>query len=201
VLNNVRTVKKVFYIWWVIASVLSGCSSVTLERETTYSKRAREPLYNLDNWVFDGRLAIAGLNDSWSANIGWKHTANEEEMKLSGPLGQGATIIKLSDDFVSIDRGDGKVQTSEQPEEFVNQQLGVFVPIRSLRYWVVGLPEPSQSFVETSDGFTQADWLIAYQQMQAVNGQSMPRKITVLNSRVKLKLIIDQWILNHVNGK
>jgi len=35
--------------------------------------------------------------------------------------------------------------------------------------------------------------------MQAVNGQSMPRKITVSNSRVKLKLIIDQWILNDVN--
>jgi outer membrane lipoprotein LolB len=201
VLNNVRAVKKMAYMLWVIASVLSGCSSVTIERETTYSKRARESLYNLDNWLFDGRLAITGQNDSWSANIGWKHTAEEEEMKLSGPLGQGATVIKLSDDFVSIDRGDGKVQTSEQPEEFVNQQLGVFVPIRSLRYWVVGLPEPSQSFVETSDGFTQADWLIAYQQMQAVNGQSMPRKITVLNSRVKLKLIIDQWILNHVNGK
>jgi outer membrane lipoprotein LolB len=32
--------------------------------------------------------------------------------------------------------------------------------------------------------------------MQPVDEQSMPRKITVTNERVKLKLIIDQWVLN-----
>jgi len=192
-------IKKHCLLCWVIVLVLSGCSSIKIEHETAYSRRAREPLYNLDNWLFNGRLVITGQNDSWSANINWKHVVDKEEIKLSGPLGQGATVIKLSDDLVSVDRGNGKVQTSEQPEEFINQQLGVFVPIKSLRYWVIGLPEPSQSFVETSDGFTQEDWLVRYAQMQAVNGQSMPRKITVSNSRVKLKLIIDQWILNDVN--
>jgi len=192
-------IKKHWLLCWVIVLVLSGCSSIKIEHETAYSRRAREPLYNLDNWLFNGRLVITGQNDSWSANINWKHVVDKEEIKLSGPLGQGATVIKLSDDLVSVDRGNGKVQTSEQPEEFINQQLGVFVPIKSLRYWVIGLPEPSQSFVETSDGFTQEDWLVRYAQMQAVNGQSMPRKITVSNSRVKLKLIIDQWILNDVN--
>jgi len=192
-------IKKHWLLCWVIVLVLSGCSSIKIEHETAYSRRAREPLYNLDNWLFNGRLVITGQNDSWSANINWKHVVDKEEIKLSGPLGQGATVIKLSDDLVSVDRGNGKVQTSEQPEEFINQQLGVFVPIKSLRYWVIGLPEPSQSFVDTSDGFTQEDWLVRYAQMQAVNGQSMPRKITVSNSRVKLKLIIDQWILNDVN--
>jgi len=192
-------IKKHCLLCWVIVLVLSGCSSIKIEHETAYSRRAREPLYNLDKWLFNGRLVITGQNDSWSANINWKHVVDKEEIKLSGPLGQGATVIKLSDDLVSVDRGNGKVQTSEQPEEFINQQLGVFVPIKSLRYWVIGLPEPSQSFVETSDGFTQEDWLVRYAQMQAVNGQSMPRKITVSNSRVKLKLIIDQWILNDVN--
>jgi len=192
-------IKKHWLLCWVIVLVLSGCSSIKIEHETAYSRRAREPLYNLDNWLFNGRLVITGQNDSWSANINWKHVVDKEEIKLSGPLGQGATVIKLSDDLVSVDRGNGKVQTSEQPEEFINQQLGVFVPIKSLRYWVIGLPEPSQSFVETSDGFTQEDWLVRYAEMQAVNGQSMPRKITVSNSRVKLKLIIDQWILNDVN--
>jgi outer membrane lipoprotein LolB len=195
----VLNIKGHWFICWIIVLVLSGCSSITLEHEPAYSKHARELLYNLDIWLFNGRLAITGQNDSWSANVNWRHAVDKEEIKLSGPLGQGATIIKLSNDFVSVDRGDGKVQTSEQSEEFVNQQLGVFVPINSLRYWVIGLPEPSQSFVETSDGFTQADWLVRYAQMQAVNGQSMPRKMTVSNSRVKLKLIIDQWILNDVN--
>jgi outer membrane lipoprotein LolB len=197
----VLQIKAYWLLWWVIAWILSACSTVTVEPEAAYSKQARRQLYQLDNWSFDGRLAIKGQNDSWSANLNWKHTTDQEHIKLSGPLGQGATVIQLTDDFVSIDRGDGKVQSSEQPEEFVNQQLGVFVPVQSLRYWVVGLPEPAQGFVETSDGFTQAGWLISYKQMQTVYGQSMPRKMTVGNLDVKLKLVIDQWVLNNANAK
>jgi len=149
----------------------------------------------MSQWSFDGRLALTGKNDSWSANIVWEHSLDKEQIKLSGPLGQGATVIRLTGDFVTIDRGGGDVQSSAQPEQFINQQLGMFVPVQSLRYWVAGLTEPTQIFVETGGGFKQAGWLVEYNQWQFVDGQSMPRKITVMNDRVKLKLIIDQWSL------
>lgn len=184
-----------------LACLLPACSMITKEPEPSYSGRARNHLYRLDHWSFDGRLAITGQHDSWTANLSWKHSPDQEELKLSGPLGQGATVIQFTDDFVSIDRGDGQVQTSEQPEEFVNQQLGILVPVKSLRYWVLGLPEPAQAFVETIDGFSQAGWLIAYKQMQRVFDQSMPRKITVVNTHVKLKLIIDQWVVNDAKSR
>jgi len=111
-------------------------------------------------------------------------------------LGQGATVIQLTGDLVTIDRGNDQVQSSTQPEAFINQQLGMFVPVHSLRYWVVGLPEPTSAFVETATGFKQAGWLIEYKQMQSIDDLSMPRKITITNEQVKLKLIIDQWVLN-----
>jgi outer membrane lipoprotein LolB len=176
--------------------MLSGCSTVPVEPEAHYSRLAREHLYQLEQWSFDGRLALTGKNDSWSASINWGHKPDDEKIKLSGPLGQGATVIQLTDGVVSIDHGDGQVQSSTQPEAFINQQLGMFVPVRSLRYWVVGLPEPTGAFVETPTGFRQAGWLVEYKQMQPVNAQSMPRKITITNEQVKLKLIIDQWVLN-----
>ena len=176
--------------------ILTGCSTSPVVPETHYSKTARERLYKLGRWSFSGRLALTGKNDSWSANINWGHTLYDERIKLSGPLGQGATVIQLTGDLVTIDRGDGKAQSSSQPEAFINQQLGMFVPVHSLRYWVVGLPEPTSAFVETATGFKQAGWLIEYKQMQSINDQSMPRNITVTNEQVKLKLFIDQWVLN-----
>jgi outer membrane lipoprotein LolB len=181
---------------WCFILTLSACSTVPVEPEVSYSKTARERLYNLEQWSFDGRLSLTGKNDSWSANISWGHKPDDEKIKLSGPLGQGATVIQLTGDLVTIDRGDGRAQSSTQPEEFINQQLGMFVPVSSLRYWVVGLPEPTGAFIETSTGFKQAGWLVEYKQMQPVDHQSMPRKITVTNEQVKLKLIIDQWVLN-----
>ena len=181
---------------WCLVFMLSACSIVPEEPEVLYSKLAREHLYKLESWSFDGRLALTGKNDSWSANINWGHKLDDEKIKLSGPLGQGTTVIQLTGDLVTIDRGDGQAQTSTQPEQFINQQLGMFVPVHSLRYWVVGLPEPTSAFVETPTGFKQAGWLIDYKQMQPVDNQSMPHKITVTNEQVKLKLIIDQWVLN-----
>jgi len=181
---------------WCFVLMLSACAIVPVEPEVHYSKIAREHLYKLERWSFEGRLALTGKNDSWSASINWGHRTDDEKIKLSGPLGQGATVIQLTGDLVTIDRGDGQAQSSTQPEEFINQQLGMFVPVHSLRYWVVGLPEPTSAFVETAAGFMQDGWLIEYKQMQPVDDQSMPRKITVTNEQVKLKLIIDQWVLN-----
>lgn len=111
-------------------------------------------------------------------------------------MGQGTVIISLMGDAVTIDRGGDDVQSSTQPEEFINQQLGMFVPVRSLRYWVVGLPEPSHSYKDTDVGFNQAGWLSEYKQMQAVkNNGAMPFKMMVMNNQIKLKLIIDHWVL------
>jgi len=179
-----------------IVVFLTGCATAPVVPEAQYSKTSRAHLYKLERWSFSGRLALTGKNDSWSANINWVHTPYDERIKLSGPLGQGATVIQLTGNLVTIDRGDGKAQSSSQPEAFINQQLGMFVPVHSLRYWVVGLPEPSSVFVETATGFKQAGWLIEYKQMQLVNDQSMPRNIIVTNDQVKLKLFIDQWVLN-----
>jgi outer membrane lipoprotein LolB len=182
--------------WWCIVLMLSACSTVPVTPEAHYSRIAREHLYQLERWSFEGKLALTGKKDSWQANINWGHRPDDEKIKLSGPLGQGATVIQLTGDLVTIDRGNGQTQSSTQPEEFINQQLGMFVPVHSLRYWVVGLPEPTSAFVETATGFMQDGWFIEYKQMQPVDDQFMPRKITVMNEQVKLKLFIDQWVLN-----
>ena len=102
--------------WWCLVLMLSACSTVPVEPEVHYSKIAREHLYKLERWSFEGRLALTGKNDSWSASINWGHKPDDEKIKLSGPLGQGATVIQLTGDLVTIDRGDGQAQSSTQPE-------------------------------------------------------------------------------------
>ncbi len=176
--------------------LLPACSVIPVEPSGRYSKAAMDRLYDLKSWSFEGRLALASQNDSWSANIAWDHSPEAEKIKLSGPLGQGATVILLKGNMVTIDRGGDDVQSSMHPEEFINQQLGMFVPVRSLRYWVVGLPEPSLTYKNTDNGFNQAGWLSEYKQMQSVNDSVLPLKMMVMNKQVKLKLIIDHWILN-----
>ncbi|MGR8979383.1 MAG: lipoprotein insertase outer membrane protein LolB [Gammaproteobacteria bacterium] len=184
------------YGWVLFIIFLQACATVPVEKAGSYSRIARQGLYTLEPWSISGRLGLTGPGESWSASIVWNHHPDSDQIKLSGPLGQGAVAVHLTGDYVTIDRGGGQVETSSNPEQFVNQQLGLFVPIRSLRFWVIGLPRPGESFVDTAAGFKQGEWLVDYPQMLMVDGQPMPQKIVVTNEQVKLKLVIDQWILN-----
>ena len=180
-------------IVFLLLASLWACSSEPIKENEQYSNDAKEALYGLNAWAFIGRLALKSKTESWQASIAWKHSGDEENIKLSGPLGQGATAIRLLNNQVFIDRGDGKIISSDHPEQFINQQIGMFVPVSSLKYWVVGVPEPNVSFISTLSGFKQAEWVVEYEQMQWVNAYKVPRKIIVTNAELKLRLVVDQW--------
>ena len=176
---------------------LPACSTLSTAPEIAYQPtNAQSELYDLQRWVFDGRIAIAGKNDAWSANINWEHSPSEDLIKLSGPLGQGGAMIQLNSTGVTIDRGGGDVQSSTDVESFINQQVGLAVPVNSLRYWVIGIPEKSQAVTTIEKGFEQVGWKNQYKTMQSVGSYVLPRNMTVTKDSVKLKLFIDQWTLD-----
>ena len=177
----------------LLSVLLWACSSEPIKENELYSNDSKEGLYGLNAWSFIGRLALKSKAESWQASIAWQHSFDEENIKLSGPLGQGAMSIRLANNQVFIDRGDGKIESSDHPEQFIKQQIGLFVPVRSLKYWVVGVPEPNASFISTMNGFKQAEWIVEYEQMQWVKSYKVPRKIIVTNAALKLRLVVDQW--------
>lgn len=195
---------QLLYRWfsWSLFLFLTGCATIPEKPLSVYSSRQRQYIYELEYWAFEGRLAVSGPKDSWSANVVWDHSPLEEKMKITGPLGQGAIIIKLKDNKVLIDRGQGDVISSDEPEKFISHELGAFVPLKSLRYWAVGVPELGKDFYEIGEGFSQDGWLVEYKQMQTIEGSGeMPQKISVTNGQVKLKLYVDDWKLIDVKPK
>lgn len=177
----------------LIVFYLTACTSVPVETNLEYSIAPRKNLYDQPRWAFEGRLAVSSAKDSWSANIAWDHVPQEEKLRLAGPLGQGAVLIMLSDGKVTIDRGKGDVLFSDDPEGFINRELGVFVPVGSLRFWVLGLPEPLIAYQLVGQGFVQGGWLVEFKQMQFIDGRSMPQKIEINKQGVRLKLFVDSW--------
>ena len=187
--------KKILLLAGIL--VLPACSMLSTTPEIAYQPTtAQNELYDLQRWAFEGRIAITGKNDAWSANINWEHTPTEDLIKLSGPLGQGGAVIQLNASGVTIDQGGGDVKSSTDVENFINQQVGLAVPVNSLRYWVVGLPDKSQAASTIANGFEQVGWKNQYKTMQPVGSYVLPRNMTVTSETVKLKLFIDQWILD-----
>ncbi len=187
--------RKILLLMGILA--LPACSTISTTPEIAYQPTTvQNELYDLQRWAFEGRIAITGKNDAWSANINWEHSPTEDLIKLSGPLGQGGALIQLNASGVTIDQGGGDVKSSTDVENFINQQVGLAVPVNSLRYWVVGLPDKSQTAGTIENGFEQVGWKNQYKTMQPVGSYVLPRNMTVTSETVKLKLFIDQWILD-----
>jgi outer membrane lipoprotein LolB len=184
-----------FLVLFIGITWLSACTEVPVKSDEHYSVAERKHLYLLRQWSFDGRVSVADGRESWSATIVWAHVDGKDEIKLSGPLGQGAAVITLTNDLVTIDRGDEKLRQSKEVDEFIHEQLGMFVPVRALRYWVLGLTHPDSPFLEVGDGFSQSKWDVHYLQMQNQGKEWLPRKMGIEQGEAKLKLIIDKWTL------
>ena len=176
--------------------LIQACATRPVIFTADYDQSARSHLYDLKTWAFQGRLAMRGAEDSWSASINWRHKGDTDKIKLAGPLGQGAVAINLTGNAISIDRGDGKPLASNNPDALVRQQVGVFVPVKALRYWVAGLTQPSVEFDVLSDGFIQSGWTVHYPEFIRAGEELMPRRIVVINKKLKLKLVVDRWVLN-----
>jgi len=189
-----------FIIGWAFS--LMACSPSPAILVDSYQRSSRSHLYELQQWQFQGRLALQTANDSWAASLDWQHNLNKDALKLSGPLGVGAVLINLDSGAIRIDTGNGKPEYSQNPDKLLTEKLGHFVPVSALKYWVLGLTDPNLAVVDFDNGFQQAGWRVEFKQMQLLGAELMPRKMVLTDGMSKLKLIIGQWTMpNLIKGR
>ena len=161
--------------------------------------RKRQPLALLSEWQIKGRVGVRSAEESWQATLVWNHEEAVDHLYLSGPFGQGALNIKVSDHFIRVASSDGRVEESTQPVETLEATIGVTVPIQALRYWVLGLAFPEQPSDSKYDRqgnrsiLDQLDWKVQYQGYQDVQNWLVPKKISLEHQSTRVKLVIDEW--------
>ncbi|MDO8844570.1 MAG: lipoprotein insertase outer membrane protein LolB [Methylicorpusculum sp.] len=174
----------------------AGCTLSTVKDTTDYVLSDRSALEKLNYWDFEGRIAVILKDDSWSGSMSWAQSGEQGVIKISGPLGQGGVEIKIKEGYLSINDGENVIDYSDQDEASLVNELGFYVPIRSLVYWVRGLADPDIDYIETDQGFMQSGWQVLFKAMQRTEVGLMPHKVYLTNQAVRLKLIVDQWVIN-----
>jgi outer membrane lipoprotein LolB len=179
---------------------LAGCAvfEKDLDRPAS-SPKVEEKNYSLKTWLLEGRIGVQTPNDAWHANLFWEHDADQDRLRVSGPFSQGMVSIILQKDLIYVNEGGGVTELSRDPDAMLRDRLGFVVPLSSLRYWVVGLPDPNQvhTLVHRESGsllgFRQSGWTLQFQQYMNVGDWVMPQKMAIQGPEVKLKLIADSW--------
>ncbi len=182
-----------FFIILLLMGVLTSCSNKPVKLTTLFQLEERNYLYAKDEWAFSGRLAVSDQNNAISASINWKHLKNKDVIELFGPLGMGRVIVNINGTRVLVSFDGKQVQHYGSADDVIKKYTGVLVPISALKYWVLGLVDPENTYVREKEGFVQLGWRVNYQKMQLVKQDKLPKKIKVNRKKSTMKLIIDQW--------
>ena len=178
----------------LILSSLTACVSVSrlslpavdlpvewMARQTTLQSWARFDLR--------GKVSIVRGEQSVVAGVRWRQRGDALRLGLEGPLGTAASEWS----FDSV-RSDATLADLEG-------RLGVALPIASVRYWAIGVPDPSlevqsvEIIANRLQALQQQGWSIRYLDYAPVPGArfELPRRLQLESSEVRVRLFIESW--------
>lgn len=184
-----------FLVYIALIAWLGGCAVSPEKPAGEYQLSNMQYLQQQKEWLLEGRLALVNEKDSVSVTINWRHSELRDDIELVGPLAQGRVKISVTPDEVAVDDGDDPQVFYGPVNDVLAEQLGVDLPVDSLKFWVLGVNDPRQVYSEQPFGFYQGSWLVRFREMQVVNTHTLPKKMTAEKDKTRIKLIVDQWVL------
>ncbi len=168
---------------------------------TPWSER-RAALQAIDAFHFNGQLAAATATEGFSASLRWQQLGAASDLLLRAPLGVGGAHIIYDGTLLHVTASDGSQLEGDAAHAELARMLGFEPPLASLRYWLVGVPDPHQpDGVETLDDkqrlarLQQGDWQIDYSEYMQSGERTLPRRIAVQRGALRLKLRVSNWQL------
>ncbi|HXY76512.1 MAG TPA: lipoprotein insertase outer membrane protein LolB [Steroidobacteraceae bacterium] len=183
--------------------LLAACrtTQVPLPPSAPWDQR-RPQLQAWEHFELRGRVAVATADSGFNANLLWAQDGARSALTLEGPLGAGAVKIDSSGRDLDIVNANGEHLDSDTARAELRSRLGFEPPFGSLRYWVLGVPDPTQPAQESLDpaqqrlsALTQSGWHIDYSAYTAVGAEALPQRLTLEREAVRLKLLVDHWQL------
>jgi outer membrane lipoprotein LolB len=171
---------------------------------TDWSAR-RERLLALEDWQARGRIAVKSDAGGGQGDLDWQQRGPAAQIRVSGPFGAGAYEIRWEPMLLSVSSRDGEFSRAwtgpKAAEQFLAEQLGWAFPAASVRYWLLGLPDPAYPAAESfaPDGrpasIVQNDWSVTYERFAPAGGLAMPARLTLQSPAARLRLAVDRWCL------
>ena len=184
------------------ALLVSGCASrqtVQLPEIESWDSRT-ELLSELRNWEFSGRIAVNAGEKGFNGKLRWAQQDTSFKATVSGPLGIGTVRIESDGESVVHTDKDGVRTKLEHAEMDLYYRYGWTIPVSSLGYWVLGIPDPSmpaKTKLNSDDQLAeleQSDWIVTISRYEVSGGQPMPQSLSARHSTTQVRIVIDKWV-------
>ncbi|HXZ85031.1 MAG TPA: lipoprotein insertase outer membrane protein LolB [Myxococcota bacterium] len=182
-------------------ALLGGCRTTPLPAPAAPPWQERRPqLQAREHFELKGRVAVAAAGQGFNARLRWAQRGTLSQVALEGPLGAGGVHISAQGGDLDIVTANGARLQNDAAHAELSARLGFDPPIASLRYWILGVPDPGQPADETLDQarqhltrLEQEGWRIDYAGYTAVGGEWLPARVTLERADVRVRLLVDDW--------
>jgi outer membrane lipoprotein LolB len=186
-------VKPLFAL--LFALLLAGCAT-TPPAPPHLPRDAAE----LDHWAFNGRVSLTRGDAGWHAGLTWRQRGGKYELRVAGPLGQGAFELSGDTTGVMLVDADGRTFTARDSDALLQHVTGWVLPVSGMHFWVRGLAVPGiEARVQRDDAgrvsrLDQSGWEIRYDRYQTVAELTLPGRLRLRREDIGVRLIIDEWL-------
>ena len=183
------------------ALLVSGCASqqsVQLPEIENWHART-ELLSSLRNWEFSGRIAVNAGDEGFNGKLRWTQQDDSFSATVSGPLGIGTVRIESDGQSVIHTDKNGARTELEHAEADLYYRYGWTIPVSSLGYWVLGIPDPSlpaKTELNSDDQLAeleQGGWAVTISRYRTGGGQPMPGLLKAHTADTRVTIVIDKW--------
>lgn len=185
-----------------LAFALAGCQTVPVVPAPAIAWSVRRPaLQALDRYGLDGRVAVAVGNQGFNAALRWTQSDAVTSLSLTGPLGAGGVEVTADGNDLRVVASNGKRLDDAAARAELESKLGFEPPLTSLRYWILGVPDPATAASVQLDSqqrlarLTQDGWQIDYTAYMPVGAQWLPKLLTLRRADVRVRMVVDGWRL------
>ncbi|WP_299977212.1 lipoprotein insertase outer membrane protein LolB [uncultured Pseudoteredinibacter sp.] len=188
----------------LLALFLSACSNISQQpvnsnqdldlATSSAEQQARQALLiPHSKWRMRGKIGLRSPQQNGSGFIDWQQDGEQFRLQVSGPLGQGSTVIAGNKHELSI-QGE---EVINNPQAQAEQALGWPLPQQQMPYWVRGLAAPDESSQsEWSEGLLQklqqGGWEIEYLRYSR-HRIPLPEKLKLKRGNIQLTLVVKRW--------
>lgn len=188
-----------------LITLLAGCAGLTSKEalegkgDAQRWKAHKEQISRLDAWQINGKVGIRAPKDSGSGTLFWLQRQDYYDIRLSGPLGRGAARLTGRPGAILLEVANQGRYQAASPEELLQDQLGLNLPVSHLLWWIRGLPSPNSKSRLNLDNqshlaqLSQDGWFVEYLSYAEQNGFWLPERIKVSGYDLQVTLVIKDW--------
>jgi len=159
----------------------------------------REMLQEIEEFRMEGRLSLNTGRRGYSGTVSWEQNDDIVDFRFRGPFGFGGFRIHGDPEQLRVKTTAGDELLLRDPEREMTERFGWSLPVHSMRYWILGVPDPAlpASEVPATDGplesLEQSGWLLHYDSYSEAEGLLLPRRLDMERGEVRIRVMTDRW--------